>query len=817
MLVGAAAVVCICIALVSLTAGGIWLIRPTTPQFTIGPAQTYAVSAAKDTRITDSVTGQTLRFPEGGTGNVQIAKITSGPAAPLPGEGIWVDYKGNTTIQLMLEDKGDVVEVFGYGPHPVLRHSTWVPMSEGASVDGHRIYDLYLPSQKPNALGSQPLASLSPLARSPASLILAAQPATPTVAIHQYWVSRIITDTYIPRRQHYIETQIKEDVDHLLSVLPPDLQKKSFDRVFDGFRWQYQDIAKEDISYTGFSKRLGMREPRFWISSDPGVQGGLHQTIPHEVGHYWSHVLLDNIYKSLEAQVRDSHGPGDYWPGRTDFVEEPAYFVEYLFNGPTGGVVGIRDLREPWNEFYKNYGIKPTEQDMPSVEGFGVVFLAALQRQNNESITVWDSGGKNVTTDIPNIGLTDGEIFEILSQGVTNMNQLRAGVERFLQSKGQADKLPAVAQRIGWRYKVKGRLLDPLGDPVEGFTIESISRVGCRDYQGGVTTKETDKDGSFELDQVFPGESWLRVTGRVLADGRQAKWDLPIVIDWAQETNKVVNRGDIKMGRLQLDPKEINNGSPGKYTFKATASGIPPTTKSIRWEWFLGTNSVRQFQKDSGAQAVETDSAEVTVDYSAFGATVDVYLYDMTCGKRLMDSGHGLIIFAGEAALQAPTRAVPPSSPPSTLPRATLPVPKPTTPGVNPFSITFKGKGSAVNYQGNQICQLQTDNVLVIQYDKDKKPTVQWDATYPCFNYGDCTVDVAAGTCGWTVLGTWDPTKLSDNGSATPITFDSCNDAVFKAKGDGSFDAQTATLHAACLSAKRGGAALVELDAHVSK
>ena len=690
LLVGAAAVVCICITLVSLTAGGIWLTRPTTPQFTLGPAKTYAVSAAKDTRITDSATGQTFRFPDGGSGNLEVAKITSGPAAPGPGEGIWIDYKGSTKIQLMLKDKGDLIELWGYGAHPILSRNTWIPMSQGESTDGHRTFALYMPSQRQSTLESMPVASLVLFPRLPASNIMAAPPATRTVGFNQYWISRLLVTDTIAIRELYIRNQISDTVESVLRMLPTTLQNQSRIRVNGDFRWQYRNVAPQDTSYTGFSQVLGIREPRLWLSSAPADTGFL-SGIPHEVGHYMHHVLVgDATY--LQIETRDvsrpdyeNHGWSTYWPGRTFFLEEPAYFTEYALGSSS------MNFDEPWTGLYGSGQKRPDKMDIPSLEGFGAAFLAALHRPS-ENIRVRDSSGKLVNWVIPTIGLSHGELFEILSTGVQNINQLYTEARSYLNDHRGAvevQKLAVIAQRIGWTYTIKGRLVDGSGKPLGSQKVQSIGRVDCRDYEGGWGM--TASDGTFLLYNVFPGDSLIRTDPAFRDTSLGYSSDnfayIPITVNRFEPTDKTIDVNDLTVNKvtLKLNTEWIKSDKPGTFAMSATATGIPSTVKNIIWSWLPGGDN----SKDAGVQSTETSTANVSVWKSSVmdnGTRISSYpavrvsLYDNTCGKLTLLAQAG-----ADATIKEEGEVKPPTETPY-VPSTPTPTRTSTrTPTVTPF------------------------------------------------------------------------------------------------------------------------------------
>ncbi len=731
VLVGLAAGACICVALVSLLGGlgAFWWNKAGPTEFTLGPTQMYAVAAAQDTRITDSVTGHTVRFPDGGSGNVQIAKITSGPAAPLEGESVHIEYQGTTPIQLMLKDPGAgakiVVMGYGYIPGAYVANQ-WIALPQGKVVDGLVTVDLVMPFEPSLSMSQNLIASLAPgfglnwgdLALPPLGKVKA--------GFYDYHISKLTAKSDDAEQSRLIGKQIAENVQRMLDTLLPTgiYYRATADRdrlspfevdpyVFGkGNNYIFNDKTKPGTPYyTGFGGVYGNRFPQPIIHINP-KELTLAQSLAHETGHYITHILVgDDTYKTLEAQTPlifgTDHFIGKRLSSRQSFyLEEPAYFAEYFLTGLVGGL-HPDDIRQTT---IVGGNTIPSTYDFPSVEGFGFLMLQSLQRQE----TTIKEPNRKYAADVPVVGASYGEIFEIISQGATGTDELLKHIRAFLEKKGNADKLPVIAERNGWRYQVKGRLLDAYGDPASGFTLGSIGRVGCQDYKAGITDIPTSADGKFSVDEVFPGDSLLRVTGPVNADGSQAKWDIPIKIDWEKPTNQMVDLGDLKLGRLKMffndtpvDSNEVVKGSPGKATFKATASGLPPTIKSLRWQFELdagshGESSYPVFSKDSKVQATETQVVEgiIPPDVSTWHPAdeidyaVRVYLYDMTCDKQALDMGFISVNVTDEIApaeKEAPAEAQPqatPATPPTEVetPAEAQPQATPTTtsPGAPP-------------------------------------------------------------------------------------------------------------------------------------
>ena len=691
-----------CVALVAVGAVALWLNRASPPsasppQFTLGPTRTYAVTAAKDTRITDSVTGHTLRFPEGGSGNVQIASITSGPAAPFEGESVHIEYQGTAPIQLMFKDPGAGAKmvVMGYGFLPgAYVENQWIALPQGEIVDGLVTVDLVMPFELSVSASRSLIASLDPWFGLGTRQFAIQPPTGKKVGFFEYHIAKLTPTSTEGEQVNMIAKQIVDNVQRMLDTLPASIQHSATanrDRlspfevdpyVFGkGNNYIFDDKTTAGTPYyTGFGGVYGNRFPQPIIHINP-KDLTLAQSLAHETGHYMTHILVgDEPYKTLEAQTPlifdTDHFIGKPLSSRQSFyLEEPAYFAEYFLSGGyPGGLVGgdapegiLGKLSIPAGSRGGKGEVRlPKDIDYPTLEGFGFSLLASLVRED-ATIPVIGAGAR-VKTDFPAVGLSFGEVFEIISQGATNVNQLREHIETYLKAKGKADYLPIIAQRIGWRYQVKGRLLDIYGDPVEGFKIESIARVNCREYKGGVMRVRTVADGEIVLDEVFPGDSILRVTGIANADGSQAQWDIPIKIDWENPTNQVVDLGDLKLGRMQMylngtlnpGPRVYPEGATGQNTFKAVAIGIPPTVKKLQWDWSAGQN-FEIITKDSAVLSTETSSVEFVIPADTDSYWIDVTLWDMTCGKQALDMGHMAVVITGGAPPAAPTEAEAPA------------------------------------------------------------------------------------------------------------------------------------------------------------
>ncbi len=498
--------------------------KPTSPggsDWKLGQATTYTVDSPGRATIADSVTGQQFLFPEGGHGTLQIAPIISGPAAPYAGSGFSVSFDHDVPVAVVVDPGGsDIVMVMGYGTAPGAYDdipgpgTRWVAMPIVDSLESGLAFQLTLP--------------FTPTAGSSQS---AGAPADSINGFSQYWISSIPAGSDEATHMIGLELQSQTFVDGVLDRLSPTRQTAARAEVQGRLRAYY---AYDGFFYTGF-----------WWRSLGSMGRIIHPTIhlrlnanagnvAHETGHYITHVLVgDDVWSTLEGQAPlwdTGHGIRDD-VGRNMLLEDYAYFSEWL----TVGTVKSYDLQDPHVIFG---GMSPLTSDYPGIEGFAAVLLASLKRTTPTVRSL--IGGQS--TDVPVIGLSDAQVYDIIAGGATGIEALR---ERIATAAGsQADKLPAIFQRSGWRYSVKGRLITPEGQPLPGATVSSVSLVGDRVYRGGSSSVPSGSDGRFTIvGEVFPGTSNIRVWNG------QDSIDVPITIAWSKPTNVTVDLGDLRVAR----------------------------------------------------------------------------------------------------------------------------------------------------------------------------------------------------------------------------------------------------------------------------
>ncbi len=495
-----------------------------TAQFTLGPAHQYAIPPGGEAILQDSLTQCALRFPEGGTGTITVARILTGPAGPFAGNGFAIEYAGSEPIEVVVPGTaGDRPMVFGYGRVDGLFDDVtpgserWIAVPEVDTLDQGIAFLLTMPFEG-SALRGQEI---------PAGRAVAIGPSTARRGFSRYWFSSIPAGSNDATRMLHMELQASSYVDSFLAALAPARQTAvraevngrmhrhyTFDGLYyDGFWWRS----------LGAHGRLIRPTIHLTLSANVG-------NIAHETGHYAVHTLVgDDAQSTLEGQQplwNTEHGIGDAI-GRERIADDYAFVLEWFF---TGGIKSDDPL-DPHVLFLNH---SPLTDDFPGTEGFAAALLAALTRAQPSM--------KDLTTgrptNVPAPALGFDRLFEIIARGATGVNDLRVEIERELGT--QAELLPPIAQRTGWSYSVRGRFVNPSGDPVAGVVPSSFARVAGETYEGGWSQIPSGADGRFAVvGDVFPGDSWIRA----VADGDTA--EVAIQIDWNRPTDQSVELHDL--------------------------------------------------------------------------------------------------------------------------------------------------------------------------------------------------------------------------------------------------------------------------------
>lgn len=566
----------------------------------LGPAAQHPVPSATGSVVADSATGAEFRFPDGGSGTLRVAPILSGPSALFAGRGLSVEYAGEEPLQLLVEPAaGGRVYVLGYG-WPEGAHNEpagtarWISVPQVDTLDGRVACLLTMPFTAGTA-GSGVRAAGG-----------MAGPSAPTVPSPQadhprgfdkYWISSLPAGAAVTDTMLAIELQSSSFRDNLLDALAPARRAAAEAEINGRLRPNY---AFDGNYYDGFwwrslgaYGRLVHPTLHYRVSANAG-------NIAHELGHYFTHVLVgDDTWSVLEGQAPlwdTGHGVRDV-VGRGTVLEEYAYLAEFHLVGSVKGY----NLFEPYDIFR---GLTPLITDFPSVEGFGAVMLAGLARPDDHVRDLLT--GNPVPA--PVLDLPWSDLYEIVAERATDIDALRGRIETRLGA--DADKLPALLGRCGWTYSIRGRYVDAAGGGVTGVTTTAVSRVGEATYEGGYTTLESRADGGFSVvGGVFGGPSELRAV-----KGPDTAF-VALRIDWTKPTASTVEVGDLTVAFLPaITSLSITSGVPGD----------PVTLSGRNFGAMQGTGAVSFNGVAAGVTSWSDGAIAVTVPPNARSGPVTV-------------------------------------------------------------------------------------------------------------------------------------------------------------------------------------------------
>lgn len=502
--------------------------------FTLGPKTSYVVPPGTDVAVPDTVSGGIFVLSAGG-GKLDVARIVSGPEAPAPGKGFWVDYQGSGRVRLEFPDAADTYEVlYAYGvdlgsiSDSRGRTARWTcaPVAESLSVlpGSPKIrYELVMPFDwTPSGKQAGPGGS----------------PGTTHVGFQAYHLAQLTPNSSPVQRFEAARRDAWRYLGTVIDSLPPALGSYVATQTAAGGTFEPTFYNSDDHRYKGFLYLTALAP-----ITDPSIYLGPNSTehsVAHETGHWVSHILAgSNRYVVLEAQAPDEHAPGQLHGLRSVVMEDYAHFCDYFC---TGSVVNANP-EEPWQffaAFPSSAGLSPSAVDWPSLEGFGTVLLTSLIRKSS---TIRSSTGQS--EEIPVIGASFRQVWPLIASGAPTITVLRDSVEAFLGRRGQRALMAALAERIGWRYHAVGRLVDQDGQAIKNARVQAIYDDGTRVWRTpGSTT--TGNDGRFSLSRIFPGDGLLRVW-----QGSDSV-DVPIPVGWAHRTDEERNLGDITVGGALL-------------------------------------------------------------------------------------------------------------------------------------------------------------------------------------------------------------------------------------------------------------------------
>ncbi|MDP2984160.1 MAG: carboxypeptidase-like regulatory domain-containing protein [Candidatus Latescibacter sp.] len=488
-----------------------------TGEWKLGHVTTQTVSATPGSALKDSSTGLVFQFPDGGSGTLETAAITSSVNAPVPGKGYYVNYSQEKKINLVFTPKEtETVLVYGYGTSNALmtdytnRYNTWVSIAPTKNTDGSLSFELLMPV----AVQTNKSSGVS---------------AKGYQGFKHYFVGLITKDMPEFDKLTAYQSEARKMINSYIDNLPDSRKADARAKVDGDMQWYLSFGSDAYDAFWAYGYFTSVNRYNITINksyTDPKEIAG---HIAHETGHYMFHVLAGNsAYLTAYSQMpydTSQHGTGDVNDRKKMFIEEPAYFSQYFQTGSAGGF-------DPTEPRLLLYGKVLSKYDVPSIEGFGCVMLAQLHRTSDTVADVYAAEKSALKRTVPVIGAPFSESFQILAKQPTDIDMLRDKIETYLMTAGKGDLFQPLMQGIGWGYMVSGKLVDKDGNPVSGATVKSVHKSASREWIGSVSTASSGTDGSFSLPSgVFGGRSYVRVI-----KGTDST-DVDITIDWKQATN----------------------------------------------------------------------------------------------------------------------------------------------------------------------------------------------------------------------------------------------------------------------------------------
>ncbi|MBF0414107.1 MAG: hypothetical protein HQK70_15560 [Desulfamplus sp.] len=583
---------------------------PNTDNFQYGTSKEYALSSTTEVSIDDTVTGNSFRFPNGANGTLIVTPINSAPGADSDdsGYGFQMEYTGTDKIQYVMPyDNGEYPALWVWGNPGVNVYESpapaemWLPVSiADRTLNNAAVFDI----TSANLSGSSTPRDKSrnrPL--SPAKL----------------WQKKLDEASWYNKKDVFAE-QITSVMKTIVELLPEPAKTKAKSEIDGRLNAYIYPTAKSGIydrsQYRPFDWLTGSTSPTFLFGAI-----ATQRTVVHETGHYLSHVLGgDTVMRLLEGQAVGEHGVGSFHQGRP-MLEEYAYFTEYTILKEIGGDNTL-DLTI--------LSLNPASRDTPSLEGYAVRLLALMTAEDIDKwfSSIYSRSGED--EDVPSINATFGDIWKILAETPITVDELYAKIKKYLSDNGKGDRLAPLLERTGWSYNGYGIVVDAQKNPIQSAIVQSVAKVPSegvgREYFAHLQPVETDKDGKFVLDRLFPCNNFIRIQ---LPESKEGEYiEFPITVDAKKPTNDSINLGD-----FILDDKAvvINSGITDDYhglRIKYEFSGVQEkgTLEDIN------DNYMGYIRKIAGT--VNKGATEVCVngEYQISAPKNSIYRYDLMPG-----------------------------------------------------------------------------------------------------------------------------------------------------------------------------------------
>ncbi len=527
----------------------------------LGNSKTYNIDTNKDFDIVDEISKLTINFPNGGKGDLIVTEIIKNEQTPNKGAGFQIKFNGIQKVQIKFDvSDGNYLNVFGYGQNNGCGNFEsefgWVPLPVKIE-DGKEI--VFLPiSNGMHKTTDDPKIT------------------------NNYWYEKYEKATSDAEKRMNLSLQILSYKNSFVDMLSSSMQSTIKNRI--------KDLPLiETISVKAGIKGANFYNPHFnrhWYSGDKEASRGELSvnnptlgTIAHELGHYMHHVFVgDDNFKTIFNSAKSAGIIADKWYGghaigmmwdRNTILEDFAYLSEQMLTNSVGGLYSFEDVGYPaGGPFSENTvlgGKNKTEIDFPSLEGFTTALLTYLHVGNGtgadfrmvNTVPIHNWSRSKLQQPVPVVGVSWGDIYEkIIFKGATNISELKNHIELFLKSRNESAKFPVIAERIGWSYSIKGKVVDSKGKAIVGAYVLPIAKANGKTYYTQKSLLPSNKDGKFECRRAFFGNSYLRVYFN------KDSVDVPINIDSNKPTNETIDLGNIK---VNLDNKILEILKSTKY------------------------------------------------------------------------------------------------------------------------------------------------------------------------------------------------------------------------------------------------------------
>jgi len=478
----------------------------TTAIVTIAHADEWADDTITGARFSSDAAGDTL----------EISRIEGMDVPPVEGIVFSVENRGSGRLRIAVprSDSNDIL-LYGWGPFTgagtgkkdSLRWNGIAPVNADTDTV---VFDI--PDPDESGLYHRAMSSWSGFSRFSLSVVKGGSTAATTLAHFHTLAARAILT--------------------LLDTLPSPLEEQTQEKVLGTHR--YSLTITSSPYYKGLWHVLGYVRHRGLVALGENSDQG---SVAHEMGHYFSHVLAgDDRYALLEELAPDGdHGLGVEHRGRTTITEEYAYFTEYFMTGVVGGAADPLVV-----QIFLGKQVQPSKVDMPSVEGFGTILLAMLQRHDS---TVIDFEKKKDT--LPILGASFGELYSVLAPGPSTITELREGLAALCTKHAFDTGWQVCAEAAGWSYHGDGKVVGSDGKAVSdagvfcALPVDGMLKPTCAPVK-------SDAQGKFSLSRLYPGKAKLYAV--IGGDTATAATD----ISWDKETDGALTLPDIVVTELTI-------------------------------------------------------------------------------------------------------------------------------------------------------------------------------------------------------------------------------------------------------------------------